>query len=191
VVSVDRARDQFDVMVEFWLQQNPSLDVTVKTLSMRLRRAAHLLDRATRRELASCDMEMWEFDVLLSLYKTPGHQTSVGALLRESGVTSGAITNRVERLERRALVTREVDPADRRQVLVTLTEAGRARAEQMVMMKTEAEQRFFGSIERSTLERLTDDLRSVILSLEAAGLADCPGVSPLSSDGAVEKNSSQ
>ena len=137
-----------------------------KTLAIRLRRAAHHLERELRREVGVHDAEMWEFEVLLSLRRSVGYSRSAGALLREAQVTSGAITNRLARLERRGWVRRDVDPADRRQVVVTLTEAGLGRADQLVAMKTETEQRLFGGLDRPMMERMAADLRTLLLSLE-------------------------
>lgn len=163
------ARDQADDMVEFWCEHNPNLDRTTKGLAVRVRRVSHLLERALRRELAAIDMEMWEFEVLLPLRKACGHRSSIGDLARASQVTAGAVTNRVGRLEERGLVRRDVDPTDRRQVIVTLTDEGLARAAQMIATKTQAETRVFSALDRPTQERLLGDLRSLLVALEADG----------------------
>ncbi|MDQ6836769.1 MAG: MarR family transcriptional regulator, partial [Actinomycetota bacterium] len=92
---------------------------------------------------------------------------SVGELAGDSQVTPGAVTNRVGRLEERGLVRRDVDPADRRQVIVSLTEEGLARADQMIATKISADQRAFGSLDRPTQQRLLADLRTLLINLEA------------------------
>ena len=102
----------------------------------------------------------------MSLRRSPDYTKSAGALLKESTVTSGAITNRVAQLESRGWVSRRMDPADRRQVLVALTDEGVRRADQLVATKTEAEQRLLGGIDRRTLERLAADLRTVLVAME-------------------------
>ena len=160
------ARDHADEIAEFWCRENPGVDPVTKTIAIRLRRAALHLERELRRELASHDMDMWEFEVLLSLRRSPDYTKSAGALLKESTVTSGAITNRVAQLESRGWVSRRMDPADRRQVLVALTDEGVRRADQLVATKTEAEQRLLGGIDRRTLERLAADLRTVLVAME-------------------------
>ena len=99
----------------------------------------------------------------------PNTERARGTLLRESGVTSGAITNRVSRLERAGWVTREIDPDDRRHVLVNLTEEGEKRANRLVTMKTEAEQRFFGALDRDVIERLSADLSTLLEQVDGAG----------------------
>jgi DNA-binding MarR family transcriptional regulator len=158
--------DRIDEIVGFWCHENPALDVTLKCLTMRLRSASRLVDRALRQELASLDVEMWEPEMLLSLRQAPGMQSSAGALLRASGVTSGAITNRLSRLEGSGWIRRQVDPSDRRQVLVTLTDAGRSRADQLIAAKNLSEQRFYADVPRETLERLERDLRTLLTAVE-------------------------
>jgi DNA-binding MarR family transcriptional regulator len=159
-------RDQVDVVVDFWSQENPDVDVLVKALAIRLRRAAHHLERSLRRQLGQSDLEVWEAEVLLALRRGADHCRSAGELLKEIQVTSGAITNRVARLEERGWVRRDVDAADRRHVLVTLTPAGLARADELLASKTQAELAVLGHIDRQTQERLNNDLRTLLLALE-------------------------
>lgn len=173
------ARDYADEIAEFWCRENPGVDPVTKTIAIRLRRAALHLERELRRELASHDMDMWEFEVLLSLRRSPHHTKSAGALLKESTVTSGAITNRVAQLENRGWVSRRMDPADRRQVLVSLTDEGVQRADQLVATKTEAEQRLLGGVDRHTLERLAADLRTVLVAMEGPAQSRQPVPEPL------------
>ena len=70
--------------------------------------------------------ESWEFDVLAALRRAGGdYELSPGRLLKETLVTSGTMTNRVDRLAARGFVERLPDPNDRRGVLVRLTPEGR------------------------------------------------------------------
>ena len=60
-VEPDPARDETDEIVEFWHKQNPDLDVTAKTLAIRLRRASQHFERAVRTNLAANGVdEYWE-----------------------------------------------------------------------------------------------------------------------------------
>lgn len=161
-------KDQVDLLAEFWLHENPDFDPRVKTLAMRLRRAAQHLERALRQELAANDIELWEFEVLLALRRCPEHCRSAGDLLKESRVTSGAITNRVARLEQRGWVRRDVDPSDRRHVLVTLTPEGFARSDRLLAMKTQSDEALFGRVDRDVQVRLNDDLRTLLIGIEGA-----------------------
>lgn len=167
-------RDRADVLVDLLCQEASGVDAPTKKLGIRLLRLANHLERELRRELAAEDIEVWELEVLLALHRAPGRQMSAGALLRESQVTAGAISNRVARLEAQGWVRRDVDPADRRQVLVTLTPAGERHAEKILGIKTTAEQRLFGQTSPAAIERMSEDLRNLLLAIEGPAVDEHP-----------------
>lgn len=164
-MPVEEPQDEVDRVVGFWKEENPQLDVTTKAITMRLRRASQHLERAVRSNLADSGVdEYWEIEVLLALRRSPDHRANAGELARECKVTSGAITNRISRLEKRGWVRRDVDPDDRRQVLVSLTATGLAQADHIIAMKTQAERWAFDGIDRGLLERMSRDLRTLLLA---------------------------
>lgn len=166
-MPAEEPQDDIDRVVAFWKNENPELDVTTKAVTMRLRRASQHLERAVRANLADTGVdEYWEIEVLLALRRAPDHRASAGDLGRECQVTSGAITNRISRLEKRDWVRRDIDPDDRRQVLVSLTAAGLAQADRIIAMKTQAERWAFDGVDRELLERIACDLRTLLLSLD-------------------------
>src|ERR1700722_15494568 len=76
------------------------------------------------------DLEPWEFDVLSALRRQgPPYQLSPGALLHATLVTSGTMTNRIDRLAAAGLVSRQRDQQDKRGVLVALTDRGQSAAD--------------------------------------------------------------
>ena len=122
--------DEVDDLVAQWQAQRPDLDVSPMHVLSRVTRLARHLDIARRSAFASHGLETWEFDVLAALRRVgPPFQLTPGALLRATLVTSGTMTNRIDRLAEAGLVHREPDPRDRRGVLVTLSAEGRARAD--------------------------------------------------------------
>ncbi|HEX4830728.1 MAG TPA: MarR family transcriptional regulator [Trebonia sp.] len=122
--------DEVDELVSQWHAQRPDLDVSPMQVLSRVTRLARHLDIARRSAFARHDLETWEFDVLSALRRVgPPFQLTPGALLRATLVTSGTMTNRIDRLTEAGLVHREPDPRDRRGVLVTLTDAGQARVD--------------------------------------------------------------
>ncbi len=162
-MPVEEPQDDIDRVVGFWKAENPQLDITTKAVAMRLRRASQHLERAVRSNLADSGVdEYWEIEVLLTLRRAPDHRVNAGELGRECQVTSGAITNRISRLEKRDWVRRDVDPNDRRQVLVSLTAAGLAQADHIIAMKTQAERWAFDGVDRELLERIARDLRMLL-----------------------------
>lgn len=118
--------DEVDELIEAWQRERPDLDVSPLHVLSRLTRFAQDVDHARRRAFTAHDLDPWEFDVLAALRRSgPPYALSPGRLGAITGVTSGTMTNRIDRLEERRLVHREPDPADRRGVQVVLTAAGR------------------------------------------------------------------
>jgi hypothetical protein len=111
-------RDEVDDLVAAWRAQRPDLDVEPMQVLSRISRLARHLDIARRGAFADHELESWEFDVLSALRRQgPPFQLTPGALLRATLVTSGTMTNRIDRLAAEGLVRREPDPRDKRGVL--------------------------------------------------------------------------
>jgi MarR family len=93
------ARDEVDDIVARWQAERPDLDVAPLHVLSRVSRLARHLDRARRAAFAAHGLETWEFDVLSALRREGRpYQLSPGALLRATLVTSGTMTNRIDRL---------------------------------------------------------------------------------------------
>ncbi len=92
-------RDEVDDLVAAWHAERPDLDVEPLQVLSRVSRLARHLDRARRVAFTGHGLETWEFDVLSALRRQGApYQLSPGALLRTTLVTSGTMTNRVDRL---------------------------------------------------------------------------------------------
>lgn len=123
----DAPADEVDRIVEAWQRERPDLDVAPLAVLSRVLRLARHLDLARGSAFAEHDLEGWGFEVLSALRREGApYQLSPGQLVAQTLVTSGTMTNRVDRLVARGLVSRSPDPGDRRGVKVTLTTAGRA-----------------------------------------------------------------
>ena len=117
--------DEVDVILAQWAAERPDIDVRPMAVVSRVSRLARHFDRLLKPPFADAGVEAWEFDVLATLRRAgKPYRMSVGALMRTLLVTSGAMTNRIDRLEAAGWVVRERDPADRRGVLVRLTTKG-------------------------------------------------------------------
>src|SRR3990170_9085908 len=120
-------RDEVDDLVEAWARERSDLDLGPVEVFSRISRLARHLDLARRDAFTAHHIESWEFDVLAALRRAGApYELSPGRLLRETLVTSGTMTNRVDRLAARGYVERSPDPADRRGVIVRITGEGRA-----------------------------------------------------------------
>lgn len=131
-MSVDSS-DEVDRITAAWARERPDLDVSPLQVLSRVTRLARHLDLARRQAFAAHGLEGWEFDVLAALRRAgEPYSLSPGQLGAETLVTSGTMTNRIDRLADKGLVRREPDPGDRRGVRVVLTDAGRQRVDDAV-----------------------------------------------------------
>lgn len=129
----------------------------------RVTRLARHLDLARREAFAAHGLETWEFDVLTALRRAGApYQLSPGRLLRETMVTSGTMTNRVDRLATKGLVVRMPDPDDRRGVLVRLTHDGRVRVDAALEGLLEQERQLLDALSTAQRVSLAAMLRTVV-----------------------------
>jgi DNA-binding MarR family transcriptional regulator len=164
----ERVTDEVDDLVAAWQAERPDLDVRPMQVLSRISRLARHLDRERRSAFAAHDLETWEFDVLSALRRQGApYELSPGALLRATLVTSGTMTNRIDRLEQAGLVRRRPDPQDKRGVLVTLTAAGAARVDAALADLLEAEQALLAALPESSRQTLADLLRILLAPLDA------------------------
>jgi DNA-binding MarR family transcriptional regulator len=160
--------DEVDRLVAAWARERPDLDVRPLEVLSRVTRLARHLDRARRNAFAQHDLETWEFDVLSALRRAgEPYALSPGQLLTQTLVTSGTMTNRVDRLERRGLVQRLPDPSDRRGVRVQLAAAGRARVDAAMADLLASEQRLLGSLSPQQRDLLAGLLRDLVAPFDA------------------------
>jgi DNA-binding MarR family transcriptional regulator len=165
----DELRDEVDDLVAAWQAERPDLDVQPLQVLSRISRLARHLDRARRSAFAAHKLESWQFDVLSALRRQgPPYQLSPGALLRATLVTSGTMTNRIDRLAEAGLVRRQPDPRDRRGVLVTLTDLGRAKADDALADLLRRERELLASLGPDDQETLAGLLRTLLAPFDAA-----------------------
>lgn len=165
MTTVATPPDRVGSILDYIASTDPERDLTAKSVAWRLRRAAHHVDTEVRRRLAREGMELWELEILCGLRRSGG-ALMVGDLQDIAQLTSGAITNRIAKLERDGYVTREVDPDDRRQVIVRITPAGTERGLAAVEANNRAEREIFETIDRDLQLRLSGDLRELLLATE-------------------------
>ena len=154
--------DDVDRLIAAWQRERPDLDASPMHVLSRVTRLALHLDRARKDAFADHDLEPSEFDVLSALRRSgEPYQLSPGQLVQETLVTSGTMTNRVDRLVRKQLVERLPDPADRRGVQVRLTPQGRVAVDGALDALLAAEQDLLGGLSPRDATRLADALREL------------------------------
>jgi DNA-binding MarR family transcriptional regulator len=162
-VTGQLTRDEVDTIVEAWHRERPDLDVAPMEVLSRISRLARHLDRIRANAFSAHDLESWEFDVLAALRRSgQPYRLSPGQLLRETLVTSGTMTNRVDRLAARELVARQDHPEDRRGVLVQLTQAGKDAVDAAMAELLTAERGILAALDVTEHDQLTRSLRLLL-----------------------------
>ena len=161
------ATDEVDRIVGAWNTQRPDLDFSPLEVLSRMDRLSRHLDRARRDVFRRSDLEAWEWDVLSALRRAgEPYQLSPKQLLQQTLVSSGTMTNRIDRLVGRRLVRREADPGDGRSVLVTLTDDGRVRVDAAITRLVDAEALLLAGLSKADRDRLASLLRKLSLGFD-------------------------
>lgn len=156
-----------DRIAEQWRSVRPDLDVSPMLVVGRLSRLSRLIDRQLAENFARHGIEAWMYDVLATLRRNGSpYELAAGELVDQTMVTTGAMTNRIDRLEERGLVERDTSPTDRRKVVVRLTPAGLDLVDSVAGGHLETERRILASLTARQQEDLIRHLRSLLLGLD-------------------------
>jgi DNA-binding MarR family transcriptional regulator len=164
--------DPVDLILSQWQRERPDLDRSPMAVVGRISRIARRIDLAQRATFARYELDPPAFDVLATLRRSGApFELSAGDLMRSAMVTSGAITQRLDRLETRGLVRRDPHPNDGRVVLVSLTPAGRELVDRVLPDHLATEERLLAGLTPQQRTALADLLRTLDGSLarESAG----------------------
>ncbi len=163
-------QDDVDGIVEQWRRERPGMRPEPMAVFGRIYRIARLVGDEQERTYARWSISRGEFDVLAALRRagTP-YTLAPKALAASLMLTSGGVTGRLDRLERAGLVRRSPDPADRRGLQVTLTEAGRALVEEAAEAGLAVQRRLLDTLPPEDQERLGDLLRTLLGAVTDAG----------------------
>lgn len=160
-----RDRDEVDRLIAAWQVERPDLDFSPLSVLSRITRISRHLDIARRDAFG--DLETGGFDVLAALRRAGHpHQLSPGQLMLETLVTSGTMTNRLDRLEELKLITREQDPNDGRGSLVTLTSLGMKTVDNAMEELLENERELLKSLTKSESAQLAELLSRLVINFE-------------------------
>jgi DNA-binding MarR family transcriptional regulator len=159
--------DEVDRIVEDWSRERPDLDFAPLQVLSRVGRLTRHLDRARRQAFAASGLEPWEFDVLAALRRAGApYQLSPKALLQQTLVSSGTMTNRIDRLVERRLVERRTDPHDGRGVLVVMTGRGTEAVDDAISELLAGEAELLEGLSKGDQERLAALLRKLSLDFD-------------------------
>ncbi len=162
-------QDALDRIVEEWRQVRPDLDPSPLAVLGRLQRLAGLVRRRVDTILKPYGLAWELLDVLGALRRAgPPFQGTPTALYRACMLSSGAMTNRIDRLEGAGLVSRVPDPEDRRGILVGLTARGLEVVDEVIATVWATQAQLVASLTETERERLSTLLRTLLLALEGS-----------------------
>ena len=157
--------DEVDRVVDAWRGVRPDLGLDPLHIWSRLDRLSGILEGRRKLAFAGHQLVSWEFDVLAALRRAgEPYRLSPGQLVVETHVTSGTMTNRVDRLVARGAVTRENDPSDGRAVRVRLTGDGLALVDAAFESLLAMEEELLAKWTHGDRARLADYLRVLLES---------------------------
>jgi DNA-binding MarR family transcriptional regulator len=162
--------DSVDENVEFWARLVPELDRETEGIVERIGAIAKRLDRSMERTLAQHGVNYGEWKVLHNLRRNePGYRSTPGKLSERLGLSSGAMTNRLDRLEEEGLVRRLPDPKDRRSVVVELTDEGLERWRAAIGRQAQFEADVASALDADEKKQLDALLRRLLIRFEKTG----------------------
>lgn len=163
------ATDSVDRMIQAWAKRDPDLDASPLEVVGRLLLCARHCERAIVAALQPLGLSYGDFDVLNTLRRRGDERgTNPSDLAASVLITTGAMTARLDRLERSGLIERAADPADRRGVLVRLTERGETLAEESLRAVLAADLAFLEPLDRRQRDAMAAGMRRLLLATPSA-----------------------
>jgi len=157
--------DFIDTLQADWRRQRPDLDTGAMGVVLRIQALEKLLGDQAAECLQSFGLHWWQYDVLSALRRQgPPFRLAATELADAAMLTSGAMTNRIDRLEESGLVRRTRDPADRRRVFVELTEKGRTCVDRATEARFSAARTALAALAPRQRRQLENLLRQLLLA---------------------------
>ncbi|HET9287732.1 MAG TPA: MarR family winged helix-turn-helix transcriptional regulator [Gaiella sp.] len=159
--------DQVDVNLEVWARELPDLDLETEGVVERIYKLERYVDATMRETLDAFELSYGEYKLMMYLrYGGPPYRGKPGKLAKHLGLSTGAMTNRLDNMERRGLVRRLDDPDDRRGVIVELTDDGKALWDRAVTSQAEKESIVATALDEAERHELNELLRRLMNAFE-------------------------
>jgi DNA-binding MarR family transcriptional regulator len=161
------AMDRADIAIEQWAHERPDLPALPMAIFGRLADAAERMTRDHMDPLfAEAGLQRGEFDVLATLRRSgEPYMLSPTQLYEALMISSGGMTNRLDRLEHAGLAERRPDPNDRRGKLIALTDAGKRLVDETIGRHVANEERLLSVLTTAEQERLNTLLKKLSAGL--------------------------
>ena len=163
----ERAADSIEDLLGEWRRERPDLDPWPFAIFGRVWRLAASLRADAEKWLAPLGLTFESFSLIVTLRRSgPPYELNPTALYRESLLSSGAMTNRIDRVEAMGLVRRLPDPHDRRGTIVRLTPKGRILADRAIKIHFEALAEELACLKADERKTLSSLLAKLLLAAE-------------------------
>ncbi|MEM6453052.1 MAG: MarR family transcriptional regulator [Cyanobacteria bacterium P01_D01_bin.105] len=163
--------DRIDRILTQWQREIPTLGMRSLGVSGRILQLARLLEKHRETVLADFGLNLWSFDMLATLRRQGApYQLKPTELYDLLMLSSGAMTNRIDRLEKDGLVTRLRDPSDRRGIRVQLTRQGIERVEAVMPVLFAQENRLLEALSQTETQTLVGLLRKFLAAMSSDSL---------------------
>ena len=149
----------------------PQIDPDVEGIVVRVEKLHRHFQDAFRASLGEAGLTKEEWKVLMALHDSV---RSHGWLCQDLDVSTGAMTNRLDKLERRGLIRRAPDPQDRRGVLLELTETGHSQLEEYVEAGAGRERELADDLTLAEKQELNRLLSKLLASLQTKNAGKAP-----------------
>ena len=168
-------QDSVDRHIEHWQREIPDLDPLVEGVMTRMQMLLRHLDQARQVLLAANGLEVYEYATLHFLGGCgPEHRATPGEIAAWQQMSPSGITGRLDGLEKRGFIRRLPSPADRRKVIVELTEEGRRAWLGTFDPQTNEEEKVLAALNPDEREQLDRLLRKMMRAVDQPGLLKTP-----------------
>lgn len=159
--------DAVDLIAEQWRRERPDLADSLNAVHVlgRIHRMQFVFDQHYKTLRDDYGVNAGEFDMLFTLLRTGApYELTAGAFLKAAMVTSGAMTNRIDRLEAKGLVERARDSADRRAVRIRLTDKGKDVADKAIAAHLQDYEKILSVLTPEECELIASCLRKILVA---------------------------
>jgi DNA-binding MarR family transcriptional regulator len=159
------ARDSIDEQLDIWVREIPDLDRLTEGIIERIGILNYNIRLGMDETLREYELDQRGFSLLGKLRRIGApYQASAGKLAADLRLSSGAMTNRLDRLEAAGLIRRLPDPNDRRGTIVEPTELGNSLWDKTVGAAARRETGYTAALSTAEKEQLHDLLRKLMAS---------------------------
>ncbi|MEH6404199.1 MAG: MarR family transcriptional regulator [Sneathiella sp.] len=153
--SLEPAEGVMENILTQWRRERPDIDPAPMAVCGDIWRTSEKLKQGVLANLSGSGLDFPAFDVILTLRRQGrGKTLSPSELAKDRMLSTSAMTNRLDRLEKRGLIERQVDPNDRRGLRVILSDEGFILAENLVVSHVNAEEAMLAALSLEEREQL-------------------------------------